>query len=346
VKPKKFLHAQQLLKRKQKLPLHSDARLMWPLHKIFLNMRPACRIRGNETRLVHGPVPCRFRNPQSAFSFAQVVEPSQNACSPMIDPCEIAILRHLRTETATVESLSKKIGISVDEVENLLESLRQSGFAFQRIGDEIGILSEPDWLVPQAIMARLDTTVIGRDILVFRETPSTNDLARQAGAGGAREGIVFFAQQQTAGRGTQGRQWISRANAGLWFSILLRSQLPLEQCPLLIQMAAIAAAETVELWSPKPVIIKPPNDLYLNGGKLGGILLETSNGWNFQVLGIGMNVRFAPHIEGYPTAALNQLIERPIPLAELAAELLKRFEAWYLQAPLEEVARTFAGRVS
>jgi BirA family transcriptional regulator, biotin operon repressor / biotin---[acetyl-CoA-carboxylase] ligase len=265
----------------------------------------------------------------------------------MIDPHEITILRQLRTGTGAVllESFSKKIGISVGQVENLVESLRQSGFAFKRIGKEIRLLTEPDSLVPQAIMARLDTTTIGRDILVFRETTSTNDLARQAGIGGADEGIVFFAHQQTAGRGTHGREWISQPNQGLWFSILLRSQLPLEQWPLLIQMAAIAAAETVELWSQKPVIIKPPNDLYLNGGKLGGFLLETSNGWDFQVLGIGMNVRSAPSIAGYPTAALNQSTECPISLAEMAAEFLNRFEAWYLKAPLEAVARTFAGRV-
>jgi BirA family transcriptional regulator, biotin operon repressor / biotin---[acetyl-CoA-carboxylase] ligase len=265
----------------------------------------------------------------------------------MIDPPEVAILRELRMRTGSVllKSLSKKVGVSADQVENLLESLRQSGFAIEHTGGEIGLLAEPDCLVPQAIMARLNTTIIGRDILVFRETTSTNDLARQAGAGGAGEGIVFFAQQQTAGRGTHGRQWISQTNEGLWFSILLRSELSLEQCPLIIQMAAIAAAETVELWSQKPVIIKPPNDLYLNGGKLGGFLLETSNGWDFQVLGIGMNVRSAPRIESYPTAALNQWTKYPIPLAGLAAELLNRFEAWYLQAPLEIVARTFAGRL-
>jgi BirA family biotin operon repressor/biotin-[acetyl-CoA-carboxylase] ligase len=264
----------------------------------------------------------------------------------MIDPREVAILRELRMGTGSVPSLSKKVGISIGHVENLLESLRQSGFAFRHIGDGISILAEPEALVPQAIMACLNTRIIGREVLVFRETTSTNDLARQAGIGGAGEGIVFFAQHQTAGRGTHGRQWISQANEGLWFSILLRSKLPLEQCPLLMQMAAISAAEAVELWSQKPVIIKPPNDLYLNGGKLGGFLLETSNGWDFQVLGIGMNVRSAPSIEGYPTAALKQSIECPISLAELAGELLNRFEAWYLQAPLEMVARTFAGRVS
>lgn len=265
----------------------------------------------------------------------------------MIDSREIQILRHLRPAGSALplKTLSEEIGVSVLEMESLLESVAQAGFGFDRTGGVIRLLSEPDSLVPQAIMARLDTTIIGREVLVFRETSSTNDVARQAGIGGADEGIVFFAQQQSAGRGTHGREWISQPNEGLWFSILLRSQLPVERFPILIQMAAIAAAESVELWSKKPAIIKLPNDLYLDGGKLGGFLLETSNGWDFQVLGIGINVRSAPQIEGYPTVALNQLTKSPIPLAELAAELLNRFEAWYLKAPLEAVARAFTERV-
>jgi BirA family biotin operon repressor/biotin-[acetyl-CoA-carboxylase] ligase len=265
----------------------------------------------------------------------------------MIDSRETQILRRLLPvgRALTPRALSEKIGLTISELEGLLESLIQAGFAFDQTGGVVRLLGEPDSLVPQGIMARLNTTVIGREVLVFRETSSTNDVARQAGLGGAEEGIVFFGQQQTAGRGTHGRQWISQPNEGLWFSILLRSQLPVEQRQHLIHMAAIAAAETIELWSEKPIIIEPPNDLYLDGGKLGGFLLETSNGWDFQVLGIGINVRSAPRIEGYPTAALNQFTRSPVPLAELAAEFLNRFETWYLEAPLEAVARMFAGRV-
>jgi BirA family biotin operon repressor/biotin-[acetyl-CoA-carboxylase] ligase len=265
----------------------------------------------------------------------------------MIDPREVAILRQLRgvTTAASRQSLCTKIGILTPELESLLESLTQAGFAFDRTGEEVRLLCEPDLLVPHAIMARLDTKIIGRDVLVFRETSSTNDLARRAGMGGAAEGIVFFAEHQTAGRGTRGQKWISHSNQGLWFSILLRSQLPLDQCPLLVQMAAIAAAETVEHWSKRPVFIKAPNDLYLDEGKLGGFLLETSNGWDFQVLGIGINVRSAPEIKGYPTVALNQFTKSPIHLAEFAAELLNRLEELYLKAPLEAVVRTFVGRL-
>jgi BirA family biotin operon repressor/biotin-[acetyl-CoA-carboxylase] ligase len=265
----------------------------------------------------------------------------------MTDPYEIAILREFlhKTEPVLRDTLTRKTGVSVCQVENVLTSLEQAGFVFERTDNLIRLTREPESLVPQAVMSYLDTTIIGRDVLVFRETSSTNDVARQAGIRGAGEGTVFFAQQQTAGRGTHGRQWISRPNEGLWFSILLRSQLPLEQCPLLIQMAAIAAVEAVELWSERPVTIKPPNDLYLAGGKLGGFLLETSNGWDFQVLGVGINVRAAPQIADYPTVALNQITKSPAPLARLAAELLNRFEAWYLKAPLEAVARMFAARV-
>src|SRR5260221_13489639 len=265
----------------------------------------------------------------------------------MIDSRETLIVRLLQPvgSALPLRTMSEKIGASILEMESLLESLAQAGFAFDRTGGEVRLVIEPDSLVPQTIMARLDTTIIGREVLVFRETSSTNDVARQAGIGGADEGIVFFAQQQTAGRGTHVRHWISQPNEGLWFSILVRSQLPVEQRPHLIQMAAIAAAETIELWSERPVIIEPPNDLYLDGGKLGGFLLETSNGWDFQVLGIGINVRSAPRIEGYPTAALNQVTRSPVPLAELAADFLNLLETWYLEAPLEAVARMFAGRV-
>jgi len=264
----------------------------------------------------------------------------------MIDAREVQIIRQLQLagRPISAKTLSATIGASIPEFDRLLQSLNQSGFSFQCADGTVRLLNEPDSLVPHSIVARLETTVIGREVLVFRETSSTNDLARQAGKGGEQEGIVFFSERQTSGRGTRGREWISRSNQGLWFSILLRSHLPLDEWPLLIQMAAVAAAEAVERWSEKPVLIKAPNDLYLGGGKLGGFLLETSNGWDFQVLGIGINVRSAPEVEGYPTAALDQFSKMSVPLTHLAAELLNRFEDWYLGAPLEAVVRAFAVR--
>jgi BirA family biotin operon repressor/biotin-[acetyl-CoA-carboxylase] ligase len=264
----------------------------------------------------------------------------------MIDRHEVELVRLLLQAEHPISRKILALRIGVPDLEGLLESLEQAGFAFDRRAESIRLLHEPDSLVPQAIMARLETKTIGRTVLVYRETSSTNDLARRAGSAGAAEGIVFFAEHQTAGRGTHGRKWISSPSQGLWLSVLLRSQLPFDQCPLLVQMGALAAAAAVERWSEHPVYIKPPNDLAVGGGKLGGFLLETSNTWDFQVLGVGINVRSAPQIEGYPTAALDQLSKRPIPMAILASELLTRFEDWYLRTPLEFVTPAFTARVS
>jgi BirA family transcriptional regulator, biotin operon repressor / biotin---[acetyl-CoA-carboxylase] ligase len=264
----------------------------------------------------------------------------------MHDPREIELLRRLLQAGTGIDLtiLRNQTSIESDELPVVVESLRQCGFHFSQTNKTISIVEEPEALIPEMILARLQTNTIGRDVLVFRETSSTNDRARQAGSAGAGEGLVIFAESQTGGRGTRGRKWVSMAGDGLWFSILLRTQIPPEQWPLLVRMAAVACAEAVEKWVGQTVRIKPPNDLILDGGKLAGFLLETSNTWDFQVLGIGLNVRSAPVIDGYPTAAVEQFARGRVCRAVLAADFLNRFEYWYLKRPLAEISIAFDNR--
>jgi BirA family biotin operon repressor/biotin-[acetyl-CoA-carboxylase] ligase len=265
----------------------------------------------------------------------------------MIDQREIDLLRSLiqSHNGITQTDLIKHSGGDAAVFQTVIEALERDGYGFEKTGQKVRLLSEPDAVRPQSISARLTTDTVGREIYVFKETTSTNDLARRAGSGKGAEGVVFFAEQQTAGRGTRGRNWVSRPNQGLWFSILLRSSLVVDQWPALVKMAALASVEAAEQWVDAPIGIRPPNDLVLAGGKLAGFLLETSNAWNFQVLGIGINVRSAPQIEGYPTSALDDFSRSRVPLTELAAEILNRFEEWYLRRPLESTASAFEARV-
>jgi BirA family biotin operon repressor/biotin-[acetyl-CoA-carboxylase] ligase len=263
------------------------------------------------------------------------------------DPREIELIRRLLPAGRLIElgELLEQTGIHPDELPVFIEGLRQSGFVFSQTEKAIQAVKEPESLLPEMILAGLRTHTIGRDVLVFRETSSTNDRARQAGAAGAGEGLVIFAESQTGGRGTRGRKWVSTAGVGLWFSILLRTRVPVAQWPLLVQMAAVACAEAIEKWVEQKVRIKPPNDLMLGDGKLAGFLLETSNTWDFQVLGIGLNVRSAPTIEGYPTAAVEQFTSGPVSRGALASDLLNHFEDWYLKKPLTEMSSAFASRI-
>jgi BirA family biotin operon repressor/biotin-[acetyl-CoA-carboxylase] ligase len=265
----------------------------------------------------------------------------------MHDPREIELIRRLLPAGRLIElgELLEQTGIHPDELPVFIEGLRQSGFVFSQTEKAIQAVKEPESLLPEMILAGLRTHTIGRDVLVFRETSSTNDRARQAGAAGAGEGLVIFAESQTGGRGTRGRKWVSTAGVGLWFSILLRTRVPVAQWPLLVQMAAVACAEAIEKWVEQTVRIKPPNDLILGNGKLAGFLLETSNTWDFQVLGIGLNVRSAPIIDGYPTAAVEQFARARVSRAALAAELLNRFEMWYLKRTLAEMRSAFERRI-
>src|SRR6202034_155890 len=85
------------------------------------------------------------------------------------------------------------------------------------------LLSSPDALHADDLMARLGKTkVIGRDIRVFEETTSTNDVVEKLARDNVKEGVVVFAESQTRGRGRLGRKWTSPSRKGLWLSILLR----------------------------------------------------------------------------------------------------------------------------
>lgn len=135
---------------------------------------------------------------------------------------------------------------------------------------------------------------------------STNDEIRRLAAQGADHGTVVHADEQTAGRGRLARTWHSPAG-NLYLSALLRLDLPPSRLSELSFVAAVAVAETVAGLLPKPdgIVVKWPNDVLVDGGKIAGILIETADG--VTILGIGLNVLLAPASVGYKTATIAAL---------------------------------------
>jgi BirA family biotin operon repressor/biotin-[acetyl-CoA-carboxylase] ligase len=108
---------------------------------------------------------------------------------------------------------------------------------------------------------------------------------------------VVVTESQTAGKGTQGRSWVSPPGAGLYFSIVHKPTWQRQHIPMtsdFTMAAGIACAETLKSYCCVNVRLKPINDLYLSGGKLGGILTESliqQESIQCLITGIGINVR-------------------------------------------------------
>ena len=128
---------------------------------------------------------------------------------------------------------------------------------------------------------------LGQPRLHLRLTDSTNARARELAAAGAPHGTTITANEQTAGRGRQGRTWVAPPGRALLCSVLVR------ELPRLLPLAAgVAVAETVDAVAPLTdgALVKWPNDVWLSGRKVAGILVEgrPQEGWG--VIGIGLNV--------------------------------------------------------
>lgn len=190
--------------------------------------------------------------------------------------------------------------------------------------------------------------------LRFESLPSTNLEAANRAIEGAPEGLCIVSGEQTAGRGRLGRQWVSPAGAGIYFSIVLRPQFDQATWPLLTLMTAIAVQETLATACALQTDIKWPNDILHNEKKLCGILaetVETANG-RAVIVGIGINLTndsFPSELKGVATSV--SAAGGQSPNRECILEVLQRcFAARYeeLQTPEgpAEVLREWSRRSS
>lgn len=167
---------------------------------------------------------------------------------------------------------------------------------------------------------------------LLESTPSTLDVAHRIAAQGAPAGTLVIANEQTAGRGRGGKSWQSSPGAGLWLTLIER---PGDSSGLgvLSLRVGLAAAEALDRFAPEPIRLKWPNDLYVDQGKLGGILVEAR--WREQAvewvaIGLGVNVQAPKDVD--TAAGLEPGTDRLDVLAELVPAVVAAARA---TGPLE-----------
>ena len=170
-------------------------------------------------------------------------------------------------------------------------------------------------------------------ILRFDSVASTNTEALNQARQGADEGVCVVARRQTAGRGRHGREWISDADAGLYFSLILRPRIENKFLPLITLMTAVAVADTLAGLYELETDIKWANDIHLKGKKIGGILAEmteTNRGLAI-VVGIGINLKSSnlpPELREIATS-IEQEIDQTPDVEILLQNLTRNLDKFY-----------------
>ena len=203
-----------------------------------------------------------------------------------------------------------------------------------------------DRLNADQLQAALPSTVISRKIIVLEQTGSTNDavsrLASTDGLPSTSEGLVLFAEHQTAGRGQRGNRWESATGKGLWFSILLRPEIQLSDSGRLTVWAIETISDVIRTEAGLEPAIKLPNDVQVNGRKIAGVLVEMraqNNAPHLAVVGIGINVNQCR--EDFPAKLQERAISLAIALGqqvdrqEFAVALLQKLDVTYRQKFLD-----------
>src|SRR5947199_3623217 len=192
-----------------------------------------------------------------------------------------------------------------------------------------------DRLIVDELQADLGDTLIGREVIVLQQTGSTNDAILEV-ARDSKEGLVLFAEHQTAGRGQRGNRWESPAGKGLWFSILLRPEIQINDSAQLTIWAIETICDVIRTEFSLEPSVKLPNDIQIHGRKVAGVLVEMraqEKAPHLAIVGIGINVNqsledFSPELQGQ-AISLAMALHRPVDRQKFAVAVLRNLDRTY-----------------
>jgi len=231
--------------------------------------------------------------------------------------------------------IAEELGTTRSEVWRAVEHLRELGVQIRgHPAEGYQLEAVADLLLPEIVGPLVSGTIFGSRIHHYFRIGSTNATAMQAAAGGEAEGAVYFAEQQTAGRGRGSNSWESAASDGIYCSVIFRPQLVPGDALLLSLIAGIAVSEAVQQTMGLHPDVRWPNDVLIEERKFCGILTEMNaeaTRVRYVVVGIGINVNqsaFSPELEPIATS-LRIAAGHAWSRVQLAAALLKSLDSWY-----------------
>lgn len=227
------------------------------------------------------------------------------------------------------EKAAHKLGVSRAAIWKAVKTLRSEGYEVEAVtnrGYRLG--SDNDIITSQIIRRYLKNDM---DVLCYNTVDSTNNQAKRVLGKGGRAGTTFLvaANEQTSGRGRQGKSFYSPPDTGVYFTLVMHPMTSLINTVRVTTAAAVAVCRAIEKLTDKKPQIKWVNDVYLDGKKICGILTEADTDFEMQtvksvLIGIGINIStrdFPGDVEN--AASLNSEVSRAELIATIADELCK-----------------------
>ncbi len=217
------------------------------------------------------------------------------AYSSKDNPGLIKVLTFLKThntEYLSGQDLSDVLRISRVAVWKHIKKIKELGYKIeskQKLGYRL--IANTDLLLPWEITQNLKTKTIGNEVYYFDSIKSTQEYAVKIAANSKNNGTVIIAQQQTGGKGRDGRKWIS-PKGGIWLSVILQPKFDISVITLFPIASSLALSTAIEKCFDIKPELKWPNDITIKGKKVAGMLVDASlesNRIESIVLGVGIN---------------------------------------------------------
>ena len=256
----------------------------------------------------------------------------------------LKILEENRGHSINGAKLANDLYVTRSAVWKAVKALQKEGYQITAVTNKGYCLqSQNDIVSAASILPHLRGAAAAFDLEVRQTVTSTNTLAKEMAAKGAREGTVLIAREQTEGRGRMGRSFYSPNSSGIYFSVILRPKLTLEDSLLITTAAAVAVAQAMEALAKVKAEIKWVNDIFIADKKVCGILTEASlnfesGGLEYAIVGIGINIEANDFPEEINSIAGSLFTEKPsdTPVTSiLVAEVLNHL-AIYMNALSEK----------
>ena len=203
---------------------------------------------------------------------------------------ENQLIKLLKEKKLSGQKLAEHFKVSRSAVWKKINKLKSLGYKIETDKKGYKIVETADRLLPYEIIPSLKTKFIGKNYIYYEVIDSTNIQAKREEY---EDGTVIFADLQTSGKGRKGRKWKSHRSLGLYFTVILKPNIEVKYLPYFSLLFNYSVFKVLKKQVKGDLKIKWPNDIYLNGKKIAGFLIESSienNVISKLIVGIGINV--------------------------------------------------------